>query len=160
MTPVESCPASEHNMTQRRPKVYKNLDVASKKKMQIPMSSQRFVSLYPCAPLSPHRGQGDSELPSEEYSDFPSIREHKSTSDSFHTPTNRFRLRSSNSVLRKFGPEQRSSPTQSEPPPSPPRYSRRIKGLGGNDVFNTLEEPMKYPEVKTKSFTEAILLTR
>ena len=34
--------------------------------MQIPMSSQRFISLYPCAPLSPHPAQGD--LLSDEYS--------------------------------------------------------------------------------------------
>ena len=123
------------------------------------MSSQRFIPLYPCAPLSPHRAQGD--LSSDEYSDFPPIREHKSTSNSFHTPKNRFRLRSSSSVVRKFGPEQRCSPTKSKPPLSPPRYSQQIKGLGGNDVFNTMiEEPMKYPEVKIKSFTETILLTR
>ena len=30
------------------------------------MSSQRFISLYPCAPLSPHPAQGD--LLSDEYS--------------------------------------------------------------------------------------------
>jgi hypothetical protein len=35
--------------------------------MQIPMSSQRFISLYPCAPLSPHRAQGD--LSTVEYSE-------------------------------------------------------------------------------------------
>jgi hypothetical protein len=136
------------------------------------MSSHRPIPLYPCPLFSPHQAQGELELPSDEYSDFPPIREHKSTfsphqaqedvelpNDEYSdfppirehksiTPTNRFRPRSL--VVRK-GSKRCSSPTQSEPSPSKlPRHSRRQnKGLGCKDILNTIEVPMlqRYPKV-------------
>jgi hypothetical protein len=125
--------------------------------IDIDMSSHRHIPLYPCPPLavSPHQ----DELPSDEYSDFPPIREHQSTPDPLHSPlsmtTNFFHPRSS-AVIRKGPvrhPEQCSSPTQLELPDSPPsqspRYSRRRnKGLGCKDILNTTEILMRYPKVR------------
>lgn len=126
------------------------------------MSSHQLnpIPLYPFPPLSSPGRHTQEDFPSDEYSDFPPIREHKSNSDSFQTPKNRFRPHSSVVRVRK-GSKQCSSPTQSEPPhPQSPQYFRqRNKGLGRKDIFNTIEVPMKYPKVRTKSFTEAILLT-
>jgi hypothetical protein len=70
------------------------------------MSSHLPIPLYPCPPVSLHRAQ--EELSSDEYSDFPPIL----TNPPLHSPTNRYRPRSSVSmVVLEKGPEQCSSPS-------------------------------------------------
>lgn len=109
------------------------------------------VNLYQPQEELPSDDHAKGELPSDEYSDFPPIQEHKSNleSDSLHSPTDRFHPHSS------VDPEQCSSPTLSEPSPSQPtQYSRprqRNKGLGQKNILNTVEIPtdliQRYPKV-------------
>jgi|GraSoi_2013_20cm_1033751.scaffolds.fasta_scaffold33218_1 hypothetical protein len=98
--------------------------------------------LLPCQPTSLRLSRAQEEIPSDEYSDF---REHKSKSDSLHSPTSRFHPRPL--VVRKA---QWSSPTQSGPAaPKSSRYSvRQKKGLGRANILNTTEEPLLFPKVR------------
>jgi hypothetical protein len=114
------------------------------------MHPHRLIPLRRCPPPSLHRTQDG--LLSDEYSDFPSIRERKSSSEApIRVPSHHRRY---SSTVQK-DPERRRPPNQSESSPQPPRRPRLPNtGLGGKNILNAIEASVQHAQVSIEHFLD------
>jgi hypothetical protein len=108
--------------------------------------------MHPHHPFPLHRRppsslhQAQDELLSDEYSDFPPIRVHKSSPEApIRVPSHH---RQCSSTVQKY-PKWRHPPSQSEPPPRLPNT-----GLGGRNILNTIEMTAWHAQVSVEHFVD------